>query len=191
MHLRFATLSALGVLAACGRASTSAVPEAVCPSASWTPQLTADSLAAFCSPPGWRRVKSSGIWTFSPDSVPQFAGDDRFSITSLTSQDLLDAAPLGVPSLLSDPDHPCVHCLSVTDYTVHWDSVGDRLVRVETGRATGGFIFVQDRPSLMASWPIGENAWLLVQGEALSETTVATLRRMLGSIRSRRTDSRH
>lgn len=188
MHLRVAALSILGILAACGRASAPALPGAVCPSASWTPQRTVDSLAAFCSPPGWRRVKSSSMWTFSPDPAPPFAGDDWFSVTILTSRDLLDAVPLGVPSLLSDPDHPCIHCLTVTAYRIHWDAVGDRLVRVETGRATGGFIHAQERPSLMASWPIAKNAWVLVQGAALSDTTVATLRRMLGSIRTGQAD---
>jgi len=180
------------LLVACRSDSALSIPEPVCPSKGWTPQRTSDALAAFCSPPGWRQVKASGFWTFAPDSEPQFAHDDHFRISTLTSRDLLGANPLGVPSLLRDPDHPCVHCLDVADYRVHWDTIDGRIVRVEVGRVTGGFVFVEDRPSLMAAWPVTEHAWLLVQGEALNDSTVVTLRTMLGSMRMRpRRAARH
>ena len=161
------------------------LPAPDCGLAEWRPQATPDSQAAFCVPPGWKNVRASGFWTFSPDSVPAFAGEDRIHIQMWTSRDIVDNSPSGPPSLLRDMGYPCADCFDLAGFAVQWDTVGTRLIRVETARVTGGLSYVANKPALLAAWPVAEGRWLVVQGEAESDSALAQLRGILRTIRTR------
>jgi hypothetical protein len=182
----FALIIAVG-LPRCSPSSRTVAPP--CPEAAWRTQITPDSILGFCAPPDFVQVKGSRIWTRAPAvSEPPFAGDDWFTLYELSAADAFSETELQPwpPSLLHDLQwQPCIHCLEVTDYAVHWDSVGTHLVRVETGHVTGGFLGEHDKPMLEAEWMVDSARWVVVQAQAASDSGVRTFRRVVQTIRIR------
>jgi hypothetical protein len=64
------------------------------------------------------------------------------------------------------------------------DSAG-RIVRVETGRVTGGFYGARDKPMLEAAWLADSTRWVFVQGQARTDSALSELRAIVRTIRLR------
>jgi hypothetical protein len=91
------------------------------------------------------------------------------------------------PSLARDRRYAaCIHCFDVSDYQVHWDSIGNIVVRVETGRVTGGYSYVRNKPMLEAAWLADSTRWIFAQGQASSDSLLSELRSVLRTVRVRR-----
>jgi hypothetical protein len=160
-----------------------------CPEEHWSAQITPDSVLTFCAPPDLVQVKHSRIWTRAPaGSAPPFANDDLFTLYEVSAADAFRDTELQPwpPSILRDQETPlCPDCLEVTDYAVHWDSVGTHLVRVETGHVTGGFSGEHDKPMLQAAWMADSTHWVIVEAQARTDTGLKALRQILRTIRLR------
>ena len=161
-----------------------------CSEANWRAQVTPDSMLSFCAPSDLVQVKHSRIWTrVSAGSPPAFATDEWLTLYELSAADAFRETEIQPwpPSILYDLQwQPCVHCLEVTSYAVHWDSVGTRLARVETGHVTGGYMGDHDKPMLEAAWMADSVRWVVVQAQARTDSGLTDLRRVLRTIRVRR-----
>jgi hypothetical protein len=78
------------------------------------------------------------------------------------------------------PRH-CIDCVTVSDLVVVTDTIGPRVVPIQTGvlgpgEAAGG-------PALFASWQITTGEWVLVTGRAEQRTSLDTLRAILRTLR--------
>jgi hypothetical protein len=154
--------------------------------ARWRVQMTSDSLLEFCAPPELVQVRTSHLWTLAPVGTrPPFVGDDWLSLNLISDTAAFDEAAPWPPSLTRDV-RCAIHCLDVSGYQVHWESIGTKLVRVETGRVTGGYSYVQNKPMLEAAWLADSTRWIFAQGQASSESRLSELRAILRTVRVRR-----
>lgn len=128
------------------------------------------------------------MWTRADaDSQPSFVGEDWLNINALSASAAFDEVQPWPPSLLRDTSYTsCIHCLDVTDYRVHWENIAGRIVRVETGRVTGGFYGERDKPVLEAAWLVDSTRWVFVQGQARSDSALSELRAIVRTIHLRR-----
>jgi hypothetical protein len=126
------------------------------------------------------------MWTRGAVGTPPvFAGDEWLIFHALSTAEAFDEFQLWPPSSLRDTAHtPCLHCLDVSGYQVHWEKVSGRLVRVETGRVTGGLSF-RDQPMLQAAWLADTARWVFVQGQARTDSALTGLRAIVRTIRIR------
>ena len=183
LSVGFTLMAAAGVVAC---AAPQSVGQRTCPVPDWRGQFTPDSVLDFCAPPDFIQVKQGQMWTrAAAGAQPQSVGEEWLKIHALTAGEAFEIQPWP-PSLLRDTSYrPCIHCLDVSAYAVHWDSVGGRLVRVETGRVTGGFVGVRDKPMLQAGWLVDSTRWVFVQGQARTDSGLNELRAVLRTIRIR------
>ena len=180
------TLAAAAAFMACTAPQAEARRTCLVPG--WREQVTPDSLLAFCAPPEFVQVKQGHMWTRArAGTKPQFVGDEWLNIHGLSSSEAFNEVQPWPPSLLRDTSHtPCIDCLDVSAYSVHWDTVASRLVRVEAARVTGGFVRVHNRPMLQATWLADSTHWVFVQGQAPTSTALNQLRAILRTIQLRR-----
>jgi hypothetical protein len=189
-YTAFVLLIAIALLAACGygpepqQRAAAAPPR--CPDPRWQQATSRDSSLVFCLPSDYRRVKQTGLWTRvggAVDAPPPFVGEDWISVAHVTDAEVHATDIPWPPSLLRDTSWACADCLDATDYGVHWDWVGSRIVRVETARVTGGFAGLRNAPALRSAWPTAEGDWVFVQGQARSMRGLDELRRVLRTVR--------
>jgi hypothetical protein len=179
----YATIAFMA-LSACHRESP--LERAPCPTAGWQPTMTPEGMASYCVPPGWVRVVTSNrMWTRSAEHAPRVAGEDLLYLYTIPAAEAVgDQSPFP-PSLLGDTSRHHPDSYQVAGFNVVWDPVGDRQVRVETAHVTGGFIGVRDKPALLATWPVTTGDWVVVRGEAAADSTLATLRAVVQTVRVR------
>lgn len=160
-----------------------------CPEPDWRAQTTPDSMLTFCAPPDLVQVKHSRIWTRAPaGSTPPFANDELFTLYKVSAADAFhdtETQPWP-PSMLHDQGSRYPDSFEVTDYAVHWDSVGARIVRVETGHVTGGITGEHNKPMLEAAWMADSAHWVVVEALARTDSGLKDLSRVLRTIRRRR-----
>lgn len=155
--------------------------------AGWSQVATPDSAVTFCLPPGFQRVKNGRMWTRAAQgTTPPYVVNDWILVAAIPEQTVaLDDGPWP-PSLLRDTTKQCADCLDVRGYSIRWDSVGTRTVRVELAYGTGGFVGVRDKPMLKAAWRAATGDWILVQAEAARFATLDVFRSVVRSTRAGR-----
>jgi hypothetical protein len=183
MHSRgwLALASVTAFLAACGT-RTPTRRTVRCVDSSWRVDTAATSAVALCIPPSFERGNDAGFWQRREASHSGLARHDFFTLEVVPVEDILSARTPWPPSLQTDNTYCSVDCGTTDSLTVHWDSVGRRLVRVETGLLQGGYPGFHNQPVLQASWPVDARHWIVVQGLAESPTTLGEFRRILRSI---------
>ena len=160
--------------------------------AGWHAVRSPRDAVALCVPPDYVRVKGAPFWTrvatgqyVGPRTVAPYAGDDFLYVTLMRADDVLRADAPWPPSLLRDRAILCADCLTAESFTVHWDTLrSGRVIRVETARVSGGYVGVHDKPALLATWPLPDGSWILVQAQAGDVGELKRLRRAVRTIRA-------
>ena len=146
----------------------------------WRPETGPNATFTVCVPPGFARAGSDSTSSGKPDTIPRLWA-------SILSIEVREAVPedYGFPRSLRRWTQPrnCIDCAVATELVVVTDTVGPRIVPVQTGvlgpgEAAGG-------PALFASWQVKTGAWVMVQGRAEKRASLDTLRAILRTLRVR------
>jgi hypothetical protein len=158
-----------------------------CATKSWKVLTTGDSTLELCAPQDFAQVRQSGFWTRAQPGVqPPIVGDEWIHVQAYSASEMFNEVERPwPPSLMRDTSLVCVDCLNVTNYQVHWERVGERIVRLETGRVSGGYPGFHDQPMVQAAWMVDSTRWVFVFGQASTDHGIDELRQILRTIRPR------
>jgi hypothetical protein len=153
---------------------------------SWHLLATPDSTLEFCASREFAQVKESHYWTRArPGAWPLALGPDWFSVHAVSASEAFRQLGPWPPSLIGDTSVVCADCLHVENYQVHWEDVGERVIRSETGRVTGAFAGVRDKPMVLAAWLVDSTRWVLFEGQASNVRGIDEMRQILRTVQVR------
>ena len=189
MRMTWLAYAVVGLVIARGglSAATGAdVSPSRCATESWLLLATPDSALDFCVSRDFAEVKESHYWTRArPGARPLALGPDWFSLHAVSASEAFRQLGPWPPSLIGDTSVVCADCLHVENYQVHWEGVGERVIRSETGRVTGGFAGVRDKPMVLAAWLVDSTRWALFEGQASNVRGIDEMRQILRSVQVR------
>ena len=174
---RCALVFALFTIASCRERSLKPAASH-CP-AGWRSETGTAAAFSVCIPRDFARVGSDSNTWGHPDSLGMLA--------AMISIDVRDGVPedYNFPRSLKAWTKPrnCVDCVLATALQVVADTIGHRVVTIETaelgpGEAGGG-------PALFASWQVGTGEWVMVVGRAEERANLNTLRAIVRTLRVR------
>ena len=173
---------ALAALLAASCAQSAAIASRPECATGWHAGWSAASAAALCLPPEFVRPRDRpATWRRESDGI--LLGLITIHIDSLAKWDRGEVTahwPATLP-----PSGPCVYadCVTTDSLVGHIDNVGGRLVRVETGRLTGGAVGMRRQPALVAGWDVAAARRVYVSVLADEPATLDTLRTALHTLR--------